>query len=120
MDIMQETLRKAADIRDELELRSQATILQWLSRIAENQMLDMHRRLTAVKRDRGREVLRGDGPDDPASGQPAASHLPPDGIAVDREAARLVDECVAELPDDDRVEISLCIYCCGISEWVTA
>lgn len=119
-DIVQETLRKAAANLGELELRSQAAILQWLSRIAENQMLDMHRRLTAAKRDRGREVPLGDGPDDPSSGQPAADQLPPDEIAASRELAQLVDECVAALPDDDREVITLRTYCGGSWEWVTA
>ena len=119
-DIVQETLRKAAANVGELELRSQAAIMQWLSRIAENQMLDMHRRLTAAKRDRGREVPLGDGPDDPSSGQPAADQLRPDEIAEKHELARLVDECVAELPDDDREVITLRTYCGGSWEWVTA
>ena len=121
MDIVQETLRKAAANLDGLELRSTASILQWLSRIAENQMLDMHRRLTAAKRDKGREVplldsreageLRRKPP--PASGQ-----LPPDELAATEELRVIVDECVAELPDDYREVIMLRTYCGGSWEFV--
>ena len=120
-DIVQETLRKAAENLGDLELRSTASILQWLSRIAENQMLDSHRRLHAAKRDKGREVplldsreaAEGLGTPPPPSGQ-----LPPDELAARAELARIVDECVAELPDDYREVIMLRTYCGGSWEFV--
>ena len=120
MDVVQETLRKAAANLNELELRSQAAILQWLARIAENQMLDVNRRMSAAKRDRMREVpLGGRYEDNPSWGMPEARQAPPDEIAAQRELARLVDECVAELPDDYREVITLRTYCGGSWEWVT-
>ena len=51
MDVVQETLRKAAANLNELELRSQAAILQWLAKIAENQMLDVNRQYVQFDRD---------------------------------------------------------------------
>lgn len=121
MDVVQETLRKAADAIGELELRSQAAILQWLARIAENQMLDVHRRMSAAKRDRLREVPIDDGSERASSsGGPAADVLPPDEQAARNELSRLVDECVAALPDDYREVITLRTYCGGSWEWVTA
>jgi RNA polymerase sigma-70 factor (ECF subfamily) len=121
MDIVQETLRKAAENLGELELRSQAAILQWLARIAENQMLDVNRRMSAQKRDRLREVPLDDGGERASSsGGPAAGQLPPDEIAAQRELSRLVDECVAALPEEYREVVTLRTYCGGSWEWVTA
>jgi RNA polymerase sigma-70 factor, ECF subfamily len=120
MDVVQETLRKAAANLNELELRSQAAILQWLAKIAENQMLDVNRRMSAAKRDRSREQpleRRTDSGD--FFGMPAADQAPPDEIAAQRELARLVDECVAELPDEYREVVTLRTYCGGSWEWVT-
>ena len=120
MDVVQETLRKAAANLNELELRSQAAILQWLAKIAENQMLDVNRRMSAAKRDRMREVpleRRSDSGD--FFGMPAFGQQPPDELAAQRELAILVDECVAELPDEYREVISLRTYCGGSWEWVT-
>ncbi len=121
MDIVQETLRKAAENLGELELRSHSAILQWLARIAENQMLDVNRRMSAAKRDRLREVPLDDGSERASSsGGPAAEQLPPDELAAQRELSRLVDECVAALPEEYREVVTLRTYCGGSWEWVTA
>lgn len=120
MDVVQETLRKAADGLAEMELRSQSSILQWLAKIAENQLLDTHRRMTAAKRDRTREQpLERRSESGDFFGMPASEQAPPDQIAEQRELARLVDECVAELNDDYREVITLRTYCGGSWEWVT-
>jgi len=120
MDVVQETLRKAAANLNELELRSQAAILQWLAKIAENQMLDVNRRMSAAKRDRSREQpLERRSESGDFFGMPAADQAPPDELAAQRELAILVDECVAELPDDYREVIALRTYCGGSWEWVT-
>ena len=60
VDIVQDTFRAASEHIEDLELRSTASILQWLSRIAENRMLDTHRHFYGLKRDKTREVRMAD------------------------------------------------------------
>lgn len=56
LDIMQETFLIALERFDRFEVRSEAALISWLSKIAENRILAQHRRRTAEKRDRDREV----------------------------------------------------------------
>lgn len=122
VDIVQETYRAALKRIGDLELRSTASILQWLAKIAENQMLDTHRRFYGLKRDKRREQRLGDGTrnDDGSSGgwQPAASVPGPDEQVASEELRQIVDNAVAELPDDYREVIMLRTYYGGSWEWV--
>lgn len=124
VDIVQDTFRAAAEHIEDLELRSTASILQWLSRIAENRMLDTHRHFYGLKRDKTREVRMADprGEDDAGEFRPGAvvpdAGPTPEEEASRRELARLVDEAVAQLPEDYREVIMLRTYYGGSWDYV--
>ena len=124
VDVVQETYRAALRRINDLELRSTASILQWLAKIAENQMLDTHRRFYGLKRDKQREVRLGDGGrgdgDSSSSGGvvPAAKQPTPAEQVASDELRDIVDAAVAELPDDYREVIMLRTYYGGSWEWV--
>jgi RNA polymerase sigma-70 factor (ECF subfamily) len=124
VDVVQETYRAALRRINDLELRSTASILQWLAKIAENQMLDTHRRFYGLKRDKQREVrlgdgARGDGETNTSGGVVPADKqpTPAEQVASD-ELRRIVDDAVAELPDDYREVIMLRTYYGGAWDWV--
>ncbi len=122
VDIMQETWRSALGRIQEFELRSTASIIQWLSKIVQNQLIDTHRFYYANKRDRSREVHLADDRrgDDEAPGAVVPSKIKtPDQDAYDRDMAALVDEAVGELPDDYREVIMLRTYYGGSWDFVT-
>jgi len=124
VDVVQDTYRAALKRIDDLELRSTASIMQWLAKIAENQMLDTHRRFYGQKRDKGREVRLGEGARDDGSSTTGRGVVPPSDQATPAELAetaelrRLVDDAVAELPDDYREVIMLRTYYGGSWDWV--
>ena len=122
IDIVQDAFAKAARAIDTLELRSTASILQWLARIAENQMHDVYRRHYGLKRDKRREVRMASGGRDKDDSHPgvtvAARVKEPGDVAATEELRALVDEGVSKLPDDYREVIMLRTYY-GVSwEWV--
>lgn len=122
VDIMQETWRSALGRIQEFELRSTASIIQWLSKIVQNQLIDTHRFYYANKRDRAREVHLADDRrgDDEAPGAVVPSKVKtPSQDADDREMAALVDEAVGELPDEYREVIMLRTYYGGSWDFVT-
>lgn len=113
MDIVQDVFASAAQHLDGLVADQPASILQWLSRIAENTMTSTWRRQYAQKRDRHREVDLAS-----ASFKAAAPTEQPSELAAQRELEQLVDETVAELPPDDREVIMLRTYYGGSWEFV--
>lgn len=113
MDIVQETYHAALRRIDALELRGTASILQWLSTIAENKITDAHRFFFGQKRDRDKEVHLADAMrDESGSGgvELASDGAPPGEQAASNELARLVDEAVAQLPEDYREVILMRTY----------
>lgn len=116
MDIVQETLSAAFQHINDLQPRSTASILQWLSRIAENRIRDAWRSHFAEKRDPRREVnieallSSGGGPDSPTK--------TPDEHASQRELESVVDEAMAQLPEDAREVILLRTYQGGSWDFV--
>lgn len=121
VDIVQETYRLAFQNIEKLELRSTASILQWLARIAENHMIDVHRFYYGQKRDKQREVNI-EGPRDLSGihlgdAAPPTDDLGPAELAERAEIKQLVDEAVAQLPDDDREVILLRSYHGGTWEF---
>jgi len=125
VDVVQETYRAALRRIGDLELRSTASILQWLAKIAQNQMLDTHRRFYGLKRDRTREVRLGSGArgenESSSAGPgavPASPTQTPADLAAQSELRQIVDQAVSELPDDYREVIMLRTYYGGSWEWV--
>jgi len=103
-DVVQETMLMASQEIGGLQVRSQASILQWLSKIALNRIRDANKYFGAAKRAAPTVPLRGgDGCDSSAGGvDPAADETRP-GERVERdEVTRILDEAVARLADDDR------------------
>ena len=121
VDIVQDAFRNAFQHIGDLELRSTSSILQWLAKIAENQMLDTHRRHYNLKRDKTREIAIKRRHDDSTSGPVdlAGGTPPPDVLAEQQELAALVDGAVAELSDEYREVIMLRTYYGGSWEEVT-
>ena len=109
-DLVQETfivaMRKLADI----ELRSHASILQWLAKVAENQIHDKVDYFNAQKRDGAREIpIDAERPGDsgPIRRDPVGAETSPSISAQRKEIEQLVDELVQELEPDAYREVVL-------------
>lgn len=109
-DILQETFLTAVQKLESFEMREEASLINWLARLAENQIrakADYH---GAKKRDHERGARL-----DPSSGPPGARELgasatqPIDRLARDEEK-RIVEECLAELDEEYRELILLREY----------
>jgi RNA polymerase sigma-70 factor (ECF subfamily) len=117
MDIVQETFASALPHLGALKVYGPGSLLQWLSRIAENQMRSEYRRHFGGKRDRRREVDYGPA----AEGLVAGGASPPaDVLSARRELERVVDTAVSELPEDWREVLVLRTYAGGSWEEVAA
>lgn len=100
VDVMQETFLAAVDEFDKFEMRYDAGIIHWLSRIAENRIRDHARYVYAEKRDRRRQRALRFLRDSVASGsvqlEPAAQiTLPGDAAArgeLEERLATALDE----------------------------
>lgn len=124
MDIVQDTWQAAFEHIDTLELRSTASILQWLAKIAENRILDTHRHYYGLKRDKKREIRMAAHDRIEDSGVFGGVHVAgsgpqPDDDAARRELETIVDDAIALLPDDYREVIMLRTYYGGSWEEVT-
>jgi RNA polymerase sigma-70 factor (ECF subfamily) len=121
-DIIQETFIAAVKNFDRFEMRHEAALIAWLSRLAEHKIkeaLDYHH---ALKRDRRRERALGHVRTAMASGTlvfdpPATLDLPVDR-AGDQELTAIMEECLTELTDDHREVILLRLYHKGSWAWV--
>lgn len=104
MDIVQSTFRAALPKIQDIQPRSAAGLLQWLSLIATNQIRDAHDRHHTRKRDIGR--------DEPIAVERArSSDVPPDDRALLAEVRELLDDEVARLDADQRRVVVLRDYC---------
>jgi RNA polymerase sigma-70 factor (ECF subfamily) len=114
MDVVQDTYEVAYRKFPDLELRDPGAIINWLSRIAVNQIRDAHDRFHAQKRDRRREKPI-DAPVDTsqagAAQQLSANTTRPDERVAREEIKGILDEVVAELPDEYRQVILMRDYC---------
>ena len=108
-DIVQNTFLAALGALERFEAREDAALIDWFARLVEHQLNDVFKHHTALKRDASRRVsLEGTGP---ASDRLPIQPVAQEPTALERlsqaEAAGLLDECVAELPDDLREAIVL-------------
>ncbi|RKY18571.1 MAG: hypothetical protein DRQ55_13065 [Planctomycetota bacterium] len=121
-DIIQETFIAAVRTFERFEMRHEAALIAWLARLAENKIreaVDYHH---AQKRDRRREHALGYVRNAMASGTlvfdpPAPIELPVDQAST-AELTALMEECLAELSDDQREVILLRLYHKGSWAWV--
>ncbi len=108
MDLVQNTFLAALPQIRELQPRSQAGLLQWLSLIALNQVRDAWKHQHAGRRDVRREEALPSQADAIAAGE---SHTVDPGRAVELAEIRdLLDDAVGELPDDQREVVLLRDY----------
>jgi RNA polymerase sigma-70 factor (ECF subfamily) len=102
-DILQETFAAAVDAFDRFEMKDEAGFINWLSKIAERQVLAAVEHHSAQKRDAAREVPLD--PGDPAratSIEPVDVGPAPSELAQRAEESSLVERCVTELPEEYR------------------
>jgi len=110
VDVMQETFLRALEAFDRFEVRDEAAMMHWLSRIAENQIRGAHRHMHAEKRDRRRQqqlkVVRDSISDGSLCLEPAAEiTLPPD--FVERAESRERLQAAIDSLDEDHREVLL-------------
>lgn len=114
LDVIQQTFLKAWSKLDEFELRSERSVLCWLARIAERQILDEADKLRTSKRSAGTtisiETLLGVGNERSSHNEPTASGSTPDGRAHREELKQIIDEAVQELDENHREVIILRNY----------
>lgn len=117
VDIVHDAYQVAWRKLSEFEPRGPGSILNWLARIAENQIRDARAYLHAGVRDVRREV-----PLEPPEGasrsraaERSAEITRPDERAARAEIREIVDDALSELSDEHREVILLRDYCGG--EW---
>jgi len=113
-DILQDTFIAAVRSFETFEVRDEASLINWLSKLAERQILTAAARYGARKRDKKREVLLSEaamGSDDEnvpfeleASTRAPLEHL------SEAEQTAIVEGCIHELPEDMRELIILRDY----------
>jgi len=120
-DILQETFVAAVQAFEHFEVREEAGLIDWLSRIAERRIKVAARHARALKRDRRREVaidhIRGSITSGEIAIEPAATITLPGEKAMKAEAIELLEEGIAELKEEYR-EVILQREYCGAS-WET-
>jgi RNA polymerase sigma-70 factor (ECF subfamily) len=95
-DLVQETFMAALSGIPTLQVADRGAIMGWLTRIAENELIDARRRATAARRDRRRDVPLDGAP------MPEAHARRPDEEAALREQKDRVDAAVARLAENHR------------------
>ena len=117
-DLIQETFLAAVEGFDRFELHGEASLVNWLARLAETQIRDAARRGAAAKRDRRREraleALRASWSSGRLAFAPAISVELPPALVADEEEQALVEAGVAELEAEGR-EVMLLRHWVGAS-----
>ena len=99
-DLVQETFLAALGALERFEAREVASLFDWFARLTEHQIHDAVKHHGAQKRARAAER--------PLEGhEPAARDTPPLERLSRAEEARILDECIAELPHDEREALVL-------------
>jgi RNA polymerase sigma-70 factor (ECF subfamily) len=112
-DILQETFMVAAQKFDEFVPEGEASLINWLSKLAEHKITAAADHHGAKKRSLDRKVplaQRGDDSSESLSPDPQdRAPTPPDAVAH-AEQAKIVEECVSDLPEPYRELIVLRDY----------
>ena len=110
MDLVQNTFVAALPKIGELRPESAASLLNWLSVIAVNQIKDAYGHQHAARRDiRKEQPVDATTPRDAAVAQDSTHR--PDRIAQRAEIRELLDSAIANLPADQRQAVVLRDYC---------
>ncbi|MCC7011386.1 MAG: sigma-70 family RNA polymerase sigma factor [Planctomycetes bacterium] len=107
-DIVQETFHSALKGLVDLRVSEDGELLRWFARVAENRIRDEIDRQRAQKRSAGGE-MRGDASES-LGAMAAADSAPPD-VAYRNEVREILDQAIAELPDDYREAVVLRDFC---------
>jgi RNA polymerase sigma-70 factor, ECF subfamily len=105
-DVVQETLLRSFESLDKFEEQEDAKLIDWMARIAENSLRNLFQHEMAQKRAADREVpieslrdkLQQSGA---AWGPPADTSTPAEKLSAS-EMEDIVDECLTELPEEQR------------------
>jgi len=122
-DVVQETMLKAFESLEHYEARQDARLIDWMARIAENSLRNLFQHERAQKRDAQREVpienLR-DKAQHSSLGWDLVAQTsgPPDKLSA-QEMEEIVDECLTELPEEQREIILLVDFASGDWDFVT-
>lgn len=121
-DIIQETFIAAVRTFERFEMRHESALIAWLARLAENKINEAADYHHAQKRDRRRDRALEYVRSNMASGTlkfdpPASIDLPVDQVR-DKELTAIMEECLAELSEDQREVILLRLYHKGSWAWV--
>jgi RNA polymerase sigma-70 factor (ECF subfamily) len=122
-DILQETFTQAVQAFDGFEMRDEASLIHWLSKLAERQIIAAADYHGAKKRDKGREVrLQGGGSQNTSSlggeiGLASDVTAPLDKLS-EHEQMEIVENCIRELPEEYRELIILRDYAGGSWEYI--
>ncbi len=109
-DILQETFMAALKSFDRFELRNESSVINWLSRIAERAIIGAADHFGAKKREQGRAVpLNTMDSQVPEMQIPDKRRGPGTSIGA-QEEARIVETCIAVLPETYREIIVLKDY----------
>jgi RNA polymerase sigma factor (sigma-70 family) len=121
-DVVQETLLRAFESIDNYEVREDAKLIDWMARIAENSLRNLFQREMALKRGAGRgvaiESLRDKLQQSGLGWEPSAHSASPVDKSSAAEMEDIVDECLAELPEEQREIILLVDFAEGDWEFV--
>ncbi len=109
-DILQETFVAAIKAFKRFELRDEASVINWLSRIAERKIREAAKHFSAQKRRHGMQVPIDHGDSQDLAAQVPDSRSGPGSSISAREEAEIVEECIAELPEKYREIIVLRDY----------
>ncbi len=121
-DLVQNTLVEAIRSFDSFEVREEAGLIDWFAKLVEHQLLHSDRHHGALKRDREREVVLQHLRDKIASGEIELEPVRSETDIIDRVAKEehklILDECLAELPEEQREVILLRDYAQGEWDWI--
>jgi RNA polymerase sigma-70 factor (ECF subfamily) len=122
-DILQETFAQAVQAIESFEMRDEASLIHWLSRLAERQIIAAAAHHTAVKRDRAREVplsRRQESTDGLFEiSLPIDTTVPSERLSK-AEQVEIVEECIRELSEEHRELVILRNYAGASWETVAA
>ena len=113
-DIVQETFLVALEHFNRFEVRNEASLINWLSKIAENSIRSKSRKVSNWVV-RGLESVRAGSSRDGGSFEPKDDGALPADLVARREEAAIYDDCFFELPDHHR-EVILVRDCLGSRE----
>lgn len=106
-DVLQETFTQAIRAFDHFDARDEASLINWLCRIVENTIAGLADYHFAKRRNPARQLPLDADDEGRLADAVADAHPGPKTQALAAEDARLLDECIAQLPEQYREIIIL-------------